>query len=100
MKEGSGRRDGATRRKSTRGSTELPRIRGYGRGSAAMAADPRQYQGLRSLVLVHESVWLLAASRYILFRVFSTADPSDVHKRLDSMYLQDDPFLGLQIMRI
>ena len=70
----------------------------YCRGNAAIAAFPRQYQGDGSLVLVHWFAWLRVASRYILFWVILSADPSDVRKRLDSMYLLDDPFLGL--MRI
>ena len=62
------------------------------RGSAALVVDPRQYQGENSLVLVRGSVWLRDASWYIPFWIISSADPSDVRKRLGSMYLLDDPF--------
>ena len=69
-------------------------------GSAAFAADPRQNQGGNSLVLVRGSVGLRDASWYIPSRVISSADPSDVRKRLGSLYLLDNPLLGLQVMRI
>jgi len=70
------------------------------RGSAAIAADPRPNQGENSLVLVRGSVGLLGASWYIPFRVIPSADLSDMRKRLGSMYLLDNPLLGLQVMRI
>ena len=72
----------------------------YCRGNAAVAAFPRQYQGLRSLVFVSGSPLVLAASWYVPFLVFSSEYSSDVRKSLDSMYLLDDPLLGLQVMRI
>ena len=60
------------------------------RGSAALVVDPQQNQGESSLVLVRGSVGLRDASWYIPFRVDPSADPSDVRKRLDSMYLLDN----------
>ena len=65
-----------------------------------IAADPRQYQGQKSLVLVRESVALLGFSWYIPILVISSEYSSDVCKSLDSTYLLNDPLLGLQVMRI
>ena len=70
-----------------------------GRGSVALAADPRQNQGDNSLVLVPGTVRLRGASWSILFLVISSAYSSDVRKRLGSMNLLDNPLLGLQVMR-
>ena len=71
-----------------------------GRGFAAIAADPRQNQGQKSLVLVRESVALRGPSWYIQFLVISPEYSSDVSKGLGSMHLLDVPLLGLQVMRI
>ena len=71
-----------------------------GRRFAARAADPRPNQGENSLVLVQGSVELLGASWYTPFLVISFPNSSDMRKRLGSMYLLDNPLLGLQVMRI
>ena len=65
------------------------------RENATIAAFPRQYQGLRSLVFVSGSPLVLAASWYIPFLVISPEYSSDVRKSLGSSYLLDDPLLGL-----
>ena len=70
-----------------------------GRGSAAIAADPRPNQGVNSLVLVRGSVWLLGCSWYIPIPVISPEYSSDVRKTLGSSYLLDDPLLGLHEIR-
>ena len=71
----------------------------YCRGSARIAADTRQSQGLRSLVFVILFLWLRGASRYIQFLVISSAYSSDMRRSLRSMNLLDNPWLGLQVMR-
>ena len=70
------------------------------RGSARLAADPRQSQGDGSLDFVRASLWLRECSGYIRFQVILSADSSDMRRRLGSMYLLDNPLLGLQVMRI
>ena len=57
------------------------------RGSAAITADPRQYQGQKSLVLVRESMTFRGASWYIPILVISPDYSSDVSKGLGSTYL-------------
>ena len=76
------------------------------RENAAIAAFPRQYQGLRSLVFVRMSLLLQECSWYIPFLVISPEYSSDVRRSLGSTYLQgityllDNPLLGLQVMQI
>ena len=70
------------------------------RRNAAVAADPRQYQGITSLVLARIFLWLPGSSWYIPFLVISPELSSDVRRSLDSTYLLDDPLLGLQVMQI
>ena len=69
------------------------------RRNAEIAAFPRQYQGLRSLVFVSGSLLVLAASWYIPFLVVLPEYSSDMRKSLGSTYLLDNPLLGLQVMR-
>ena len=61
-----------------------------------IVADPRQYQGLMSLVLVRGCVTLRGPSWYIWFLVISSEYSSDVSKGLCLMHLLDVPWLGLQ----
>jgi len=72
----------------------------YCRGNAAIAAFSRLYQGLGSLVFGEWFLSLLGPSWYTPFRVFSSVYSSDVRKGLGSMYLLEDPLLGLQELRI
>ena len=65
----------------------------------SIAAFPRQYQGLRSLVFVRTFLWLPGPSWYIPFLVISPEHSSDVRRSLDSTYLLDDPLLGLHEIR-
>ena len=69
------------------------------RGISGIAAFLRQNQGVKSLILARNISRLRGPSWYIPFLVIWSADPSDVRKRLDSMYLLDNPLLGLQVMR-
>ena len=69
------------------------------RGNAAIAAFPRQYQGARSLVFVRLFLWLRELSGYIPFLVFAPEYSSDMRRSLGSMYLLENPLLGLQVMR-
>ena len=71
----------------------------YCRGSASIAADPRQYQGLTSLVFVRLFLWLGELSGYIPFLVFAPEYSSDKRRSLGSMHLLENPLLGLQVMR-
>ena len=66
-----------------------------GRGSAAIATDPRPNQEVISLVLVRGCVSLRGSSWYILFLVILPEYSFDVSKGLGSTYLLDVPLLGL-----
>ena len=70
-----------------------------GRGSTAIAADPRPNQGVISLVLVRRCVVSLGASWFILFLATLPEYSSDMRKSLGSTYLLENPLLGLQVMR-
>ena len=63
-------------------------------------ADLRPNQGVSSLVLVRGCVVALGASWYIPILVISPEYSSNVRKSLGSMYLLEDPLLGLQELRI
>ena len=68
--------------------------------TAAIAVDPRQYQGQKSLVLVRGPAALLGSSWYIPILVFLPEYSSNMRKGLDSMHLLEIPLLGLQEIRI
>jgi len=65
-----------------------------------IAADPRQNQGIISLVLARIFPLLQGPSWYIPILVFSPEYSSDVRKDLDSLHLLEVPLLGLQELQI
>ena len=71
----------------------------YFRENAAIAAFPRQYHGEKSLDFVSLFLCLRGLSGYIPFLIISSEYSSDMCRRLGSMNLLDNPWLGLQVMR-